>query len=367
MADQPQENKNNKSIIIIIIIIVVVVLALVFGVYFYFFRADETNENVNTNTNTVANQNQNINQNINASLPAFSKTCDYDIDCELRIGCTEADCYNVAAAEVLYDCDKTLNPIVTDSLSCVCAEKECTVVEEEGTTNTNQNANTNQSVNVNTNQDVEATGSTTTPIDSTWNLYTNNDLGFSINIPVEAYFYYASCGWRDDSYRPGSGMVPVSTFATDDSVYINQEYLYELGGATEVGGITNYSECNRVENSVSRLSSEIRTWNIKTATVDDEDALGNYITANFGEGGCSLGEQIAWEYQDGVYEVRIETDGLDPGESLCFINYAVNIFYYPAGSRVITWDLGQDISFPAESSYGTFYDQEMENSFRFLE
>ncbi|MFH1598065.1 MAG: hypothetical protein ABIB97_03255 [Patescibacteria group bacterium] len=365
MNEQQPASKNNKSIIIIVI--VVVVLALGFGVYFYFFRADETNENANTNTNTVANQNQNINQNVNASLPAFTKTCDYDTDCELRLGCTEADCYNVAAAEVLYDCDKTLNPIVTDNLSCVCAEKECTVSEEEETTNTNQNANTNQSVNANTNQDVEATGSTTTPIDSTWNLYTNNDLGFSINIPVEAYFYYASCDWRDDSYRPGSGMVPVSTFATDDSVYINQEYLYELGGATEVGGITNYSECNRVENSVSRLSSEIRTWNIKVATVEDEVVLEDFINDTFGEGGCSLGDQTAWEHQDGVYEVRIETDGLDPEESRCFINYAVNIFYYPAGNKVMTWDLGQDISFPADSAVSAFYDTDMTNSFRFLE
>ena len=159
MNEQQPVNKNNKSIIALVIIVIVTILG--FSVYYYFSRATEdTNENINTNTNSVANQNQNV----NASLPAGTKTCDYDTDCKVKYDCEEVDCYHIDSAPE-YKCDPTLMDIPDlSNYSCVCAERECTLVEETDTT-------------------------------TDWQTYTNPVFGYSINYP--AGWSYEEC---DDSY-----------------------------------------------------------------------------------------------------------------------------------------------------------------------
>jgi hypothetical protein len=81
--------------------------------------------------------------------------------------------------------------------------------------------------------------------------------------------------------------------------------------------------------------------------------------------GCSLGEKAA-SGQDGVYDVRIQGDGKNLSETLCPLNYATVVKYYPAGNRVIALNLDQGPTFAADTAYSMTYDQEMVDSFRFL-
>ena len=39
--------------------------------------------------------------------------------------------------------------------------------------------------------------------------------------------------------------------------------------------------------------------------------------------------------QDGVYDVSIQGDGKDLSETLCPLNYATVVKYYPKGNKVI--------------------------------
>ncbi|MFC1662838.1 hypothetical protein ACFL04_01565 [Patescibacteria group bacterium] len=223
---------------------------------------------------------------------------------------------------------------------------------------------TDTNTTVNTNTAVTLTGSTTESIDDTWNRYTNNDLGFYLNIPKQAWFGYAGCEWQTDSYRPTGGMLPVKTFEGDDSVIIAQESLYELSGETEeADGTHNFSECNLVNNSYERLSSDPpQTWHFKTATVTNDSELNDFVDTNFGTGVCNVDSQTESDLQAGVFDVAINSGGPDSG---CFLNYAFVVKYYPDGNIAVTWDLGQASSFATEDFEPL--DPEMTNSFRFIE
>ena len=104
-----------------VIIILIIGIGVAVGYYFY----DQNTEVKMENSNMTGNQNQNT----NTSMPANSKICEQDTDCELRFGCTDYGCYHKDSPEPVENCEKTINPEVAEGKTCVCAEKECTLVE----------------------------------------------------------------------------------------------------------------------------------------------------------------------------------------------------------------------------------------------
>jgi len=213
------------------------------------------------------------------------------------------------------------------------------------------------------------TNSEITELDETWNQFTDYRLGFSIKFPKEMATFRGSCTWKEDqgSYRPEVALVPVKIFEDTSAVYIGAEYFYELAGERQEGGRSFYDECNPVTNSLALLqdpdSFKEPFWKLVVEEIHDEDELDSFIKARYGSG-CSLGEQSV-SNQDGVYDVQIQGDGKGL-DGQCPINYATVVKYFPAGSKVVAWDRGQSYHFPADVNYSVVYDQEMEDSFRFL-
>jgi hypothetical protein len=223
----------------------------------------------------------------------------------------------------------------------------------------------------------EPTAAQIIPLDETWSQYTDHRLGFSIQVPHMMVSPYGSCKWVEEngshSYQPEPSYVPVKVFEDGDTTYIAGEYYYELTGETKetsADGTTRtfFSECQVVTNSLELLrnpENHYQTkWEIVVREVRDDDELDAFIKSRYGSG-CSLGERIV-SGQDGVYDVRIQGDGKGLSETRCPLNYATVVKYYPAGDKVIAWNLGQGPTFVADVAYPVTYDREMVDSFRFL-
>jgi hypothetical protein len=215
------------------------------------------------------------------------------------------------------------------------------------------------------------------PVDETWDRYINHQVGFSIKIPRTLVSPYGSCAWvegsGDGSYRPELSYVPVAVFEDGQTTYIAGAYYHELSGVTKktsaAGGTrTFFSECQAVTNNLDLLRDSENPyqtrWKIVAEQVRNDAELEAFIKARYGSG-CSLGEK-AGSSQDGVYDVRVEGDGKDLSETKCPLNYRTVVKYYPAGNKVIAWDLGQAVTFAATLDYSVTHDQEMVESFRFL-
>ena len=123
--------------------------------------------------------------------------------------------------------------------------------------------------------------------------------------------------------------------------------------------VTNSLEMLKTPNNLYQTK-----WQIVSREVHDDSELDAFIKSRYGAG-CSLGEKVA-SAQAGVYDVRIQGDGKDASETLCLLNYATVVKYYPAGNRVIAWNLGQGPTFVADVAHTTTYDREMVESFRML-
>lgn len=216
-----------------------------------------------------------------------------------------------------------------------------------------------------------------TTVDDTWSTYTSHENGFYINIPRTMMHMYGSCKWNeengDHSYRPELAYVPVAIFEDGDTVYISSDYYHVLSGETretsaDGGTRLFFSDCQAVTNSLELLrdpeNQYQQKWAIVTAQIRDDEELDAFIKDRYGPG-CSLGEKTP-SSQEGVYDISIQGDGLDLSESQCPINYRTVVKYYPAGERVVAWDTGQATTFAADASYAVTYDQEMIDSFRFL-
>ncbi len=213
-----------------------------------------------------------------------------------------------------------------------------------------------------------------TSLDNTWNLYTNHNLKFSMQIPKNIYHSFGSCNWVEveKSYRPAMGLVPVATFELEDRVFISTTFFYQLGGETVKDGTHYYSECNKVDNSLPKLQDknvfQQQDWEIIAAKVTNDTELENFIKGNYGTG-CKVGEKKA-STQEGVFDVLIDTGGaasLEEAEAHgCAINYMYYLKYSPQRSEAITWKFGQSYNFFKTATYDA-YDEEMVKSFKFVD
>jgi len=216
-----------------------------------------------------------------------------------------------------------------------------------------------------------------TSLNATWNQYTNHQLGFSIKVPKEMLQRYGSCKWDeeggDHSYRADPALVPVKIYedAQNSTVYITSEYYYELAGETIENYVSYYSKCNKVPNSLERVRREYRAerghyqqaWDIIVRNVANDNQLNSFIKERYGSS-CELGQKTS-SGQEGVFNVTIDTGAED-----CIVNYMTVLRYYPTKNKVVSWHLGQAVTF--YKVLGTvvqediIYDQEMAESFRFL-
>jgi hypothetical protein len=213
-------------------------------------------------------------------------------------------------------------------------------------------------------------------IDEKWNQYTSYKLGFSMLVPRTQYRHDADCYWNetesDSSYRPSGDIVPVVVIEGEDRVFITSEFYSELTLPTQIpsgnGYRTEFDGCEQVMNDLDRMLAtestsffwEIVVWDI--ASPADLEAL---VDAVYGE--CfSIGEETPVEGQE-YLRVRVQGDGKPVEESTCLLNGGYVFFYSPELGKAATWLTGQSYHFPADAEYSEAYDEEMVESFEFIE
>ena len=213
-----------------------------------------------------------------------------------------------------------------------------------------------------------------------WKTYTNNNLGYSLKLPVLVSHFNGSCVYisspnaGESSYRPESAMVPVKVFEDGNSTYISSQYYYHLGGERQMSGVSFFDKCNKVDNSLELLRSyfsnysnnfEEVAWKIDITNVSSNDDLNSYITKRFGGPDCTIEKQP--QQQDGVDEVFVNTpDSVQVGHCTGGGKYVLE--YYSAKHKIASWALGQACAFSQDIEDGNkCLDLEIANSFRFTQ
>lgn len=203
---------------------------------------------------------------------------------------------------------------------------------------------------------------TLTSIDNTWNLYTNNVHGYSIKIPKMATEYGGTCtnGKLSDS------LVPVKNY-DGFGTYITYEYFYEYPiNNTCKKTITDLNiidvRANQWKTGNGNPLMVPGNWHIITSKIENDSDLDYFIKTNYGTG-CSLGAKSL--SSTGVYDVKIQGDGLELDKTKCPINYVYALKYSPEFHKAATWAVGQSIVF-SSADFKQSYDEEMINSFKFI-
>ncbi len=185
---------------------------------------------------------------------------------------------------------------------------------------------------------------TMTSVDSTWNLYTNNDFGFSIKIPKVVT---NSAGCFADQNNTTTSPVKVFTDSANNAVYISTEETYN-------------TQCEEVTNSLSLLQlDENRSpaWKIVFSQIQNNSELDQFIKDVYLPECTVVSLQPAEE--DGVFIPVLNYGDAGVG---CFINWVAYTYYSPSKEKAVHWDVGQDVTF--FDGTNTF-DEDMGNSFRF--
>ncbi len=210
-------------------------------------------------------------------------------------------------------------------------------------------------------------GSETVGVNGTYSRYINHRLGYSIYLPYRTYIGSADCRFdkADNSYRPVQGSVGVRYFETGDTVYFAPEYVAHLSGESrQPDNTSDFSQCNKITTTIPRLQDssnfELSKWEIITQSVGSDAELTSFIKNRYGQG-CSVGERKPIGQSD-TFDVSVAGFSMTGG---CPVNYATVIRYSPSRQKVVSWNLGQSVSFTAGPDGSNPLDQEMVNSFRF--
>ena len=172
--------------------------------------------------------------------------------------------------------------------------------------------------------------------------YTNENLGFSLNVSLQV----KGTGKQSDSLE-----------------------IIESGNVVYLTYKSNYYYAETLKRSKSSLSDIEKTkgipWGIMVRTVNSEQELTTLIKNRYGSG-CSIGsqEQVG---DTGTYRVMIKGDGLGMDKTKCPINYVTAVKYSPNLKKAAIWDIGQDVSFVKLVNDEIIpLDEEMVNSFIFI-
>jgi len=181
---------------------------------------------------------------------------------------------------------------------------------------------------------ISTSGFSLVAVGDLWNLYTNNDFGFSMKIPKEDYGNL-DCGKIIVEEGKNSITIKREKEIMKESVLISQNCFNICGG----------------------------NWEIKVGRVSNSNELNKFLEEKY----CTTArvKKMVLSNQKGVYDIYLESD-FDPyTEEGCYINYLTVNKYYPENNIVVAWNLGQDRIFVLQDDETA--DDIMINSFKFLD
>jgi hypothetical protein len=207
-------------------------------------------------------------------------------------------------------------------------------------------------------------------LDNVWNLYKNNQLGFSIKFPKISRSSLANCREENGQFYNQEGALPITVFAGQKNLHIAPEYFYDPIRENK-NGYSIWSNCIKT-NVTANLIEERRTlsdyilpssiWTIVVKEINNEQELGQFVKSSYGSS-CSYAlKEIP---QKDVFKVQINSDGADNlFESKCPVNFMLEFMYSPKYNKAATWSIGQEPTFI--DSEGNVLDSEMIESFTFF-
>jgi len=198
---------------------------------------------------------------------------------------------------------------------------------------------------------------------SDWVTYRNDQLGFEIKYPKVVQQPKGVCQPGPGGNNIDYGLVPVKIFEDGNIVYISTEYHYVL---------SSQNQCEKVNNTLFFLKNiedsdyyPFPTWRLVFKEVNSDEELDQFVKEFYGSK-CSLGDKTPAS-QSGVYDVTTKYDGKQLGESDCFINYMAEFKYFPQKKKAIAWEIGQESVFWVNTEDNLSFDEEIIDSFRFLD
>lgn len=218
-----------------------------------------------------------------------------------------------------------------------------------------------------------------------WNTYTNNKVGFSVQIPKQYLSSQgAECtksstvndnyGNKVDSkahYTPTQGLVPATVIEDGEDFYVAEQYTYQLAnGADDGAGHTLYSSCIKtvttadvVHNYLQHTKGSYLLDNLpfSVVAVKDEAAILTWAKVHFKDDTITMtlkNNPAGWQ------DVSLSCTGAgsDPCETF---NFAFKLRYFKVKHKLVYLAQGQagHIYKPDKSG---FYDPQIFDSFKLL-
>lgn len=115
---------------------------------------------------------------------------------------------------------------------------------------------------------------------------------------------------------------------------------------------------------LEELSEVFWVWKMNIFAAQNETEITAYIKERYGKS-CSLGKKLPTA-QEGTFIIEVNGDGLEPDITQCPLMWAVALMYNPELKKFAIWDLGQEGRFYVRSDYANPVDQNILESFRFI-
>jgi hypothetical protein len=205
-----------------------------------------------------------------------------------------------------------------------------------------------------------------------WHSYTNDKLGFSLNLPEEITGVYRCSPFQNF-------IVPVKVFEDNENgmTYIAPEYYYEAKWDDKL--LKYVGSCEKINYSTNILRNKILSlntafpslnlkihkpflgWAIIVKVISSKNELGNIIKDMFGKG-CNY--VITSTEKENIYQISFsDKNETDLGNTTCPTNFSYKFFYNLTTKKILYIELGQECSF-FDDKANKCYDNEIINSLK---
>ncbi len=202
-------------------------------------------------------------------------------------------------------------------------------------------------------------GEDLTEVDDKWLQYTNEDLGFSINVPKLVMSHGGGkCGQLSPleffTYQKG----------VDTVVKLAPKFIWK----------NDNGACRKLDNTLKNVTQkrdgtkwlEDTSWHITVAQVNNDIDLDKFVKYQYGKS-CAIKEKKE-SAQSGVHDIIVYDQsgkGMISGD--CALNFQHVMKYSPVSKKAVQWNLGQDVNFVGKGDISMGYDMDMVKSFKFLQ
>lgn len=194
-----------------------------------------------------------------------------------------------------------------------------------------------------------------------WTEYKNEKYGFAFSYPslsIDNQLW----GALPEGISIYEVLLPNQVLSYENNFYLHQKYKITIDWKT---GKINKTENTFVPEYKIGNSSYPLPWHIVILEAKNENELDNVIKQKLGLG-CSYASKKKTNF-DGNYSIEINGDGKDLGSTRCPVNYMHYIVYSPEKKKAAFWNTGQECQIGLGFIYANCFDEEISNSFHFLD